>query len=191
MENGGKKFWERYKNVAAVRGLLDWVGLWKGLAAAMTAIGVWFVAWLRHLAGVEQFVLALGVFAFVLIAINGALAVRDRFKMSKLPVPESAKSGSEEIEPQPIVEKPVPEEKWLALYREKQQLEDELESLELPEPEGSWNDRPIRTAGEIASGPLRRMTYSESYEYEKRDRRIQRIKKELAFIDKRLKDHLR
>ena len=191
MEKQGNKWWERYKNLAAVRGLLDWVGLWKGLAAAMTATGVWFVTWLRHLAGVEQFVLVVGVFAFVLTAINGALAVRDRFKMLKLSVPESAKSGPKEIEPQLIVEKPVPEEKWLALYREKQQLEDELESLELPEPEGSLKDRPISTAAEIASGPLRRMTHSEHYEYEKRDRRIRRIKRELALIDERLKDRLR
>jgi|ERR1039458_4482780 hypothetical protein len=166
---------------------------------------------------IERFVLPLFATAVILLAlsnpmgfdiqqrVSGALALicaayflAHTIHKRSLPVPpqppspsKAATFGPKEIEPRVQQGAQVSEENWLALYREKQQLEDELESLELPEPESSWKDRPIMTAGEIASGPLRRMTYSERYEDEKRDRRIQRIKKELAFIDERLKDRLK
>jgi len=76
------------------------------------------------------------------------------------------------------------QEAWLTLYREKQKLEDELESLAMPEPPPSLRDVPIN---EIGLGHLRYMTHLEDYQVRKKDRRMERIKKELALIEERLK----
>jgi hypothetical protein len=62
----GRKIWETYKNIAAGRGLLQWIGWWPWAVAAMTTSLTWLWAWLENLAGPEQFVLALGAFAAVL-----------------------------------------------------------------------------------------------------------------------------
>jgi len=75
------------------------------------------------------------------------------------------------------------QETWLSLYKEKERLENELESLELPEPPPSLKDVSINAP--LLSG-VRYVTYSESYKSEKRERRIKRIKEELEFITDRL-----
>lgn len=63
------KVWGVYKNIAAGRGLLQWIGLWPGAVAAIIAVGTWLSARIVHLARPEQFVLALFVFVLVLAAV--------------------------------------------------------------------------------------------------------------------------
>jgi hypothetical protein len=71
---------------------------------------------------------------------------------------------------------------WLDLYNEKKRLEDELESLELPELPPSLRDIPINT---YPAG-VRLMTHSELRESRKREQRIKRIKEELNLVNERL-----
>jgi len=77
------------------------------------------------------------------------------------------------------------QEAWLDLYREKQKLEDELESLAMPEPPPSLKDVPINEIGGL--GHLRYMTHLEDYQLRRKDRKMTRIKKELELIEERLK----
>jgi hypothetical protein len=69
MKNGFKKVWNAYKNVGAVRGLLQWIGWWPWVAGGIAAAATWLWARIQHLAGVEQFVLALVVFVSVAVAV--------------------------------------------------------------------------------------------------------------------------
>ena len=69
MKTWFKKLWTAYKNVGVARGLLQWVGAWPWLVGAVAAAGTWLWARIQHLAGVEQFVLALGAFVFVALGI--------------------------------------------------------------------------------------------------------------------------
>lgn len=97
-------WWNRYKNIAAVRGLLQWLDLWPAESRWLWAFrkvvtliiaGVTF-AWARisGLAPVEQFVLSIGALAGVLTIIrvakrNGALkTIKDVDRL---------KSGSKEL----------------------------------------------------------------------------------------------
>jgi hypothetical protein len=57
MRIGIRKLWNTYKNIAAGRGLLQWIGWWPWAVAAVSAVGTWLSAWIKHLAGPEQFVL--------------------------------------------------------------------------------------------------------------------------------------
>jgi hypothetical protein len=76
------------------------------------------------------------------------------------------------------------QEYWLNLCKEKAQLEEELDSLELPEPSPSLKDSPIDVLPSWEQARL--MTNSEYRESQKRDRRINRIKDKLRLLDDRL-----
>jgi len=107
-------WWGRYKNVQAVRGLLQWIGVWDwgvrwckrvigGLvAAALTLI------WSRviKLPGPFQFVLALASFALMLLIITAFLHIRDRYRESLVGtgdtrLPDSAVPPLEELPAMP------------------------------------------------------------------------------------------
>jgi hypothetical protein len=91
----GKKLWPAYKNVAAVRGLLQWLGWWKTGLATMTAVGVWFWAHASRLNGPERFVLALAAFALVLVVIKIGYLVRADLNMGTPKSVEIAKTSVE------------------------------------------------------------------------------------------------
>lgn len=78
--NNTRKWWDRYKDVAAVRGLLDWLGWRETVGAVISAAGVWLWSHFAHLRGPEQFALTLGVFASVVVLIHQGLSVRDRMR---------------------------------------------------------------------------------------------------------------
>jgi hypothetical protein len=69
MKKWFKKLWAAYKNVGAVRGLLQWVGAWTWLVGLLVAAGTWIWGRIINLAGPEQFVLALAAFVFVVAGI--------------------------------------------------------------------------------------------------------------------------
>ncbi len=69
MKIGIRKVWDTYKNIAAGRGLLQWIGWWPWAVAAVSAVGTWLWAWIKHLVGPERFVLALVAFASILAVI--------------------------------------------------------------------------------------------------------------------------
>ena len=71
---------------------------------------------------------------------------------------------------------------WLALYNEKKSLENELDSLELPEPASDLKNLPIGTMPAV-----RFMTHFERYQSERRARRVRRIRDELKTLEERLK----
>jgi hypothetical protein len=71
---------------------------------------------------------------------------------------------------------------WLALYNEKKSLENELDSLELPEPASDIKNLPLGVMPVV-----RFMTQYERYQSERRDRRIRRIRDELRTLGERLK----
>ena len=69
-----KRLWDRYRHFRAAQGLaqdiLTFLGWKKTLVALVTGSFTFASARVSHLAAVEQFVLALGAFAFVLIILN-------------------------------------------------------------------------------------------------------------------------
>lgn len=93
-----KQTWNAYKNVAAVRGFLLWVGWWQTALALLAATGVWLWTHFAHLRGPEQFVLVLVAFAAMLGIINLMLRLRDRSKQiaapHSLPTPALALASS-------------------------------------------------------------------------------------------------
>jgi len=85
MKNGLSKMWAIYKNIAAGRGLLQWVGVWPWLGAAVAAATTRLLAKIRHLDTLEQVVLALVVFAVALVIITSAKLYRSASR-SEVPV---------------------------------------------------------------------------------------------------------
>jgi hypothetical protein len=95
-----KRLWAAYKDVAAVRDLLQWLGWWKTALGIVGAGAAWLWAYARHLSGYRQFELARVVFTCVVLLINGLLALRERKR------PTAPKAS----EPEPIhiaAERPV------------------------------------------------------------------------------------
>jgi len=99
LANRGKKWWEAYKNVAAVHGFLQWIGKWNWAVAVMTAVGSWFWARAVHLKGPEQFALALFIGVCVLLLIKLAQWVFSGTKPVPTPVPMSLPAQAETLPP--------------------------------------------------------------------------------------------
>jgi hypothetical protein len=89
-----KQTWNAYKNVAAVRGLLLWVGWWQTALAFTGGFLVWLWARVKHLQAPEQFILGLAAFALILVCIRFGVWILDRRK----PQPKA-----EAIEPPPVL----------------------------------------------------------------------------------------
>jgi hypothetical protein len=60
-------FWKRYKEFAAVRGFLQWIGVSGGMMAIIASIGSWLWAQYAALSGPLRFITALAVFVAVSI----------------------------------------------------------------------------------------------------------------------------
>jgi hypothetical protein len=89
-----KQTWNAYKNMAAVRGLLLWVGWWPSALAFTGGFLVWLWARVKHLQAPEQFVLGLAAFVLILVCIRFGVWILDRRK----PLPKA-----EAIEPPPVL----------------------------------------------------------------------------------------
>jgi hypothetical protein len=108
---GVRKMWAAYKNVAAGRGLLQWIGLWDWSMAAVGALITWGSAWTRHLSGAEQFVLALAAFALILLIVV-------LIKFARAPVePSSVRQSIGKIEFDYLPAKPT-DNGWTRAYKE-------------------------------------------------------------------------
>jgi hypothetical protein len=69
-----RRWWDRYRHFRAAQGLIQdilvFLGWKKALGAALIGVFAFVSARLSHLVPIEQFVLALGAFAFVLAILN-------------------------------------------------------------------------------------------------------------------------
>src|ERR1022692_141865 len=97
-----RTWWDRYRHFRAAQGLAsDVLGLlgWRTvLTSALTAGCAWVWAHWSHLAGVEQFALALAVFACALVAITLGMPFWVRFRhRSATPKPETAHTSDSPI----------------------------------------------------------------------------------------------
>lgn len=84
LRDKAKKLWPTYKNVAAVRGLLQWLGVWPPVVAALSGAGVWFWTHAAHLRGPEQFILALAAFVLILVSLKLAPSALAKLRGSTL-----------------------------------------------------------------------------------------------------------
>jgi hypothetical protein len=113
MKNGFKKVWNAYKNVGAIRGLLQWIRLWPWLVGLAAAAGTWLWAWVKHLSGPEQFVLALAAFVFVVL---GIVIIRLLYLTFKPVGPEAGESaGTIRFDYLPT---PPTEKGWTRAYKQ-------------------------------------------------------------------------
>src|SRR5580658_8359540 len=88
------KAWSYVKNVSAIRGLLQWIGVWdfcvrwfkRFIGATLVAFAT--VVWSRFAAlpGPVRFVLALASFASTLAAMSCFLYIREAYKRGAKPV---------------------------------------------------------------------------------------------------------
>ena len=74
------RLWAAFRQVSAVRSLLQWIGVWKGIIAFVCSVGVWLWSHAIHLRGPEQFVLVLVAFAAVLFIANLIQSRREKAK---------------------------------------------------------------------------------------------------------------
>jgi len=100
-----KRVWNSYKDVAAVRGFLQWIGYWQTAIAVAGGFLAWLWARARHLQGPEQLVLGFGLFTLILAFIALVLWLKDRKKptlSADTALPHFSIVGEKEVEPQPI-----------------------------------------------------------------------------------------
>ena len=59
--------WSVLRHILSIRGLLQWLGLWKGMCAAMIPVALTIAGYLKHLAWPELIAIGLGSFAVIVV----------------------------------------------------------------------------------------------------------------------------
>ena len=72
------RLWAAFRQVSAVRSLLQWIGRWQAVIALASGILAWVWSRVKHLPAPLQLVVGLGVFTFVLVCIKIVVSLRDR-----------------------------------------------------------------------------------------------------------------
>jgi hypothetical protein len=138
------QLWSAVRQILSIRSLLEWVGWWKPLVAAMTAIAL---AMWGHIEGLQQsqlIVIALGAFAAVLFILTSSVVLWRA--MSTMRDEETAK-----LKAQQVLQSLIEKRQWAVDHLQHVPVQSYLELRRWEETHAVWWKEVIALLQEVCS----------------------------------------